>query len=86
MLYDTNNFILINNWFDFANVTHPNNHQTPYRVQYVLFLDDQNALLDKMYQLQDIFIEMFNTFKCIRKYNLQIFQKALLTIFENYSR
>lgn len=54
-----------------CNVSHPNNHWTPFTAPYGLFLDDQNSLLDKMY----------NTFlfmRCNGKYSLQIFQKAVL--------
>lgn len=72
LLNDTANFIeLVNNWFDLSNVSHPNNHSTPYTAPYGLFLEEQDSLLDKM----------FNTFllmRCNGKYGLQTFQKALL--------
>lgn len=72
LLNDTANFIeLVNNWFDLCNVSHSNNHSTPFTAPYGLYLDDQDSLLDKMY----------NTFlfmRCNGKYSLQIFQKAVL--------
>lgn len=72
LLNDTANCIeLVNNWFDLSNVSHPNNHRTPYTAPYGLFLDDQNSLLDKMYNT-------FLSMKCNGKFGLQIFQKALL--------
>ncbi|CAI6358180.1 unnamed protein product [Macrosiphum euphorbiae] len=72
LLNDTANFIeLVNNWFDLSNVSHPNDHRTPYTAPYGLFLDDQDALLDKMYNT-------FLLMRCNGKYGLQIFQKALL--------
>jgi len=69
---DTAEFIeLINNWFDLANVSHPNDNSTPFKAPYGLFLEEQNALLDKVYDF------IFNM-RCINKSNLQLFQKALL--------
>lgn len=72
LLNDTANFIeLVNNWFDLCNVSHSNNHWTPFTAPYGLYLDDQDSLLDKMY----------NTFlfmRCNGKCSLQIFQKAVL--------
>jgi len=72
LLNDTANFIkLVNNWFDLCNISHSNNHSTPFTAPYGLYLDDQDSLLDKMY----------NTFlfmRCNGKYSLQIFQKAVL--------
>lgn len=54
-----------------SNVSHPNNHRTPYTAPYGLFLNDQDSLLDKMYNT-------FLLMRCNGKYSLQIFQKALL--------
>jgi len=69
---DTAEFIeLINNWFDIANVSHPNDNQTPFKAPYGLFLEEQNALLNNVYEL------IFNM-RCTNKSNLQLFQKALL--------
>lgn len=72
LLNDTANFIeLVNNWFDLSNVSHPNNYRTPYTAPYGLFLNEQDSLLDKMF---NTFLQM----RCNGKYGLQIFQKALL--------
>lgn len=72
LLEDTANFIeLVNNWFDLINVSHPNNITTPFKAPYGLFLKEQDALLDKMY-------ETFLSMRCVGKFGLQIFQKAIL--------
>lgn len=69
---DTGYFIeLISNWFDLANVCHPNDKRTPYTVPYGLCFEDQNSLLNKVY-------ETILNMRCIGKQNLQLFQKALL--------
>lgn len=69
---DTAYFIeLINNWFDLANVAHPNDRKTPFTAPYGLFEEEQNRLLDEVYEI------IFNM-RCIGKNNLQLFQKALL--------
>lgn len=72
LLEDTANFIeLVNNWFDLINVSHPNNKTTPFKAPYGLFLKEQDALLDKM-------CETFLSMRCVGKFGLQIFQKAIL--------
>lgn len=69
---DTAYFIeLINNWFDLANVAHPNDRKTPFTSPYGLHEEEQNILLNEVYQT--IF-----KMRCIGKNNLQLFQKALL--------
>jgi len=69
---DTAEFIeLINSWFDIANVSHPNDNQTPFKALYGLFLKEQNSLLNKVYEF------IFNM-RFTNKSNLQLFQKALL--------
>ncbi|KAL5238748.1 hypothetical protein ACI65C_006158 [Semiaphis heraclei] len=66
------NFIeLVNNWFDLVNVSHPNDNRTPYKQPYGNNIEEQNLLLNKMY---DTFLKM----RCIGKIGLQIFQKAIL--------
>lgn len=55
------NFIeLVNDWFDLVNVSHPNNNLTPYKQPYGINIEEQNLLLDKMY---DTFLKM----RCIGK-------------------
>jgi len=72
LLNNTANFIeLVNNWFDLANVSHTNDKHSPYTAPYGLLIDEQDALLDNVY---DIFLKM----RCNGKKSLQIFQKALL--------
>lgn len=72
LLEDTSNFIeLVNNWFDLINVSHPNNKTTPFKAPYGFFLEEQDALLDKMYKT-------FLSMRCVGKFGLQIFQKAVL--------
>lgn len=69
---DTANFIeLINNWFDFTNVLHPNDKRTPFTVPYGFFPDEQNEFLNKVYST---ILKM----RCNGKQNLQLFRKALL--------
>lgn len=69
---DTADFIeLVNNWFDLANVCHPNDKQTPFTAPYGLKLEEHDALLNKVY-------ETFLNMKCIGKQSLQLFRKALL--------
>lgn len=69
---DTANFIeLINNWFDLMNVRHPNDKRTPFTTPYGLALEEQDLLLNKMY---DTILSM----RCTGKFGLQIFQKAIL--------
>jgi len=69
---DTAYFIeLINNWFDLANVCHSNDKQTPFTAPYGLYFEDQDSLLNKVY-------ETILDMRCIGKQNLQLFQKALL--------
>lgn len=73
LIEDTSNFIeLVNNWFDLINVSHPNNKTTPFKAPYGFFLEEQDALLDKMYKT-------FLSMRCVGKYGLQIFQKAILS-------
>lgn len=72
LLENTSNFIeLVKNWFDLINVSHPNNKTTPFKAPYGFFLEEQNALLDKMYQT-------FLSMRCVGKFGFQIFQKAIL--------
>jgi len=72
LLEDTANFIeLINNWFDLMNVRHPNDKRTPFTTPYGLALEEQDLLLNKMY---DTIFSM----RCTGKFGLQIFQKAIL--------
>jgi len=69
---DTANFIeLINNWFDLANVSHPNNNHTPFKAPYGTFIVEQDSLFDEVYGT--IF-----TMRCKGKNSLQIFQKGIL--------
>jgi len=47
---DTANFIeVINNWFDLANVSHPNNNNTPFKAPYGTFMKEQDSLFDEVY-------------------------------------
>lgn len=72
LLEDTANFIeLINNWFDLMNVRHPNDRRTPFTTPYGLALEEQDSLLNKVY---DKILSM----RCTGKFGLQIFQKAML--------
>jgi len=69
---DTAEFLeLLNNWFDLVNVCHPNDHRTPFTTPYGLCLEEQDALLSKVY-------ETILSMTCIGKNNIQLFQKALL--------
>jgi len=52
-------------------VSHPNNKTTPFKAPYGFFLEEQDALLDKMYNT-------FLSMRCVGKFGLQIFQKAIL--------
>lgn len=72
ILNDTAHFIeLINNWFDLANVAHKNDNSTPYKSPYGMFLNEQNTLLNEVYQY-------ISTMRCKGKNTLQIFQKGIL--------
>lgn len=72
LLENTAHFIeLINNWFDLMNVCHPNDTRTPFTTPYGLLLEEQDSLLNKIY-------ETFMLLRCNGKVGLQIFQKAIL--------
>ncbi|CAI6371651.1 unnamed protein product [Macrosiphum euphorbiae] len=66
-----NFFELINNWFDLANVSHPNNNNTPFKAPYGTFMKEQDSLFDEVYDT------IFNM-RCNGKNSLQIFQKGIL--------
>ncbi|KAL4122912.1 hypothetical protein QTP88_015163 [Uroleucon formosanum] len=69
---DTANFIeLINNWFDLANVSQPNNNHTPFKAPNGTFMEEQDSLFDEVY-------DTIFTMRCKNKNSLQIFQKDAL--------
>lgn len=69
---NTANFIeLINNWFDLVNVAHSHNCRTPFTSPYGTFLEEQNSLLNEVY-------EIISKMRCVGKNSLQIFQKGIL--------
>jgi len=69
---DTANFIeLINNWFDLANVFHPNNNRTPFKASYGTFMEKQDSLSDEVY-------DTIFTMRCKGKNSFKIFQKGIL--------
>lgn len=69
---DTAYFIeLINSWFDLANFYHSNDKSTLYTAPYGLCLEEQDELLNEVY-------ETILNMRCIGKQNLQLFQIALL--------
>jgi len=53
------------------NVRHPNDRRTPFTTPYGLALEEQDSLLNKMY-------ETILLMRCTGKFGLQIFQKAIL--------
>ena len=72
LLDNTAHFIeLINNWFDLANVAHPNDKTTPFKSPYGLFLKEQDLLFNEVY-------ETVKTMRCQGKNYLQTFQKGIL--------
>jgi len=69
---DTAKFLeLLNDWFDLANVCHLKDNKTSFTAPYRLHLEEQEALLCKVY-------ETILNLTCIGKNNIQLFQKALL--------
>lgn len=74
LLNDTAKFIeSVNNWFNLANVSHPNDKYFPYTAPYGLLIDEQDAIYKSVY-------DVFLTMRCYDKKSLQIFQKALMNI------
>lgn len=54
-----------------ANVSHPNNNNTPFKAPYGTFMKEQDSLFDEVYDT------IFNM-RCNGKNSLQIFQKGIL--------
>lgn len=61
----------MNNWFDLANVAHAQDKSTPFKSPYGVFLNEQDTLLDEVYNT-------INAMRCKGKSSLQIFQKCIL--------